>query len=149
MADTIQFELVSPERLLLSRAVEMVVIPGGEGYFGALPGHAPLLSTLEPGVIDVYENGSITERLFVDGGFAEVIPERCTVLADAATPVSQLDRAKAEQDFASAKQDVAAKRENYRRQNYDRVCTAELRIAERGYKVAAAKLTALGERPAY
>ena len=76
MADKVAFELVSPERLLLSRAVEMVVVPGSEGYFGVLPGHAPLVSTLNPGVIDVYENGAIDERIFVAGGFAEVTPER-------------------------------------------------------------------------
>ena len=83
MADKLQFELVSPERLLLSEAVAMVVVPGSEGNFGVLPGHSLLISTVRPGVIDVYadEQTEITERIFVSGGFAEVTAERCTVLA--------------------------------------------------------------------
>ena len=73
MADeTTLFELVSPERLLLSRQVGMVVVPGSEGLFGVLPRHAPLISTLVPGVIDVYEEGAVTDRIFIAGGFAEV-----------------------------------------------------------------------------
>jgi F-type H+-transporting ATPase subunit epsilon len=91
MADTTLFELVSPERLLMSKDVSMVVVPGAEGLFGVLPRHTPLISTLIPGVIDVYEDGSITERIFVAGGFAEVTGERCTVLAESATPVAELD----------------------------------------------------------
>lgn len=92
MADeTTLFELVSPERLLLSRQVGMVVVPGSEGLFGVLPRHAPLISTLVPGVIDVYEEGAVTDRIFIAGGFAEVTEDRCTVLAEAAVPVAELD----------------------------------------------------------
>ena len=91
MADTTRFELVSPERLLVSRDVGMVVVPGAEGLFGVLPRHAPLISTLIPGVIDIWEDGAITEQIFVDGGFAEVTETRCTVLAEQATPVADLD----------------------------------------------------------
>ena len=87
------FELVSPERLLLSQPVDMVVVPGSEGLFAALIGHAPMIATLKPGVIDVWDGGKITERIFVGGGFAEVTPERCVVLAETAKPVSELDRA--------------------------------------------------------
>ena len=93
MADTLQFELVSPEKLLLSEAVGMVVVPGTEGNFGVLPGHALFISTVRPGVIDVYDDKSVTQQIFVSGGFAEVTPERCTVLADEAVPVASLDRA--------------------------------------------------------
>src|SRR5438309_3126311 len=96
MADKVQFELVSPEKLLLSEAVEMVVIPGSEGNFGVLPGHSLLISTVRPGVIDVYEGNVVSERIFISGGFAEVTPERCTVLADEAMPVSSLDAAAVE-----------------------------------------------------
>jgi F-type H+-transporting ATPase subunit epsilon len=88
------FELVSPERLLLSQPVDMVVVPGSEGLFAALIGHAPFIATLKPGVIDVWDGGKITERIFVAGGFAEVTPERCVVLAETATPVGELDRAR-------------------------------------------------------
>ncbi len=98
MADeTTLFELVSPERLLLSRQVGMVVVPGSEGLFGVLPRHAPLISTLVPGVIDVYEQGAVTDRIFIAGGFAEVTEDRCTVLAEAAVPVAELDLAATEQ----------------------------------------------------
>ena len=92
MADLIEFELVSPERLLVSRPVEMVVVPGSEGDFGALPGHAPLISEIRPGVIAVFEGGKVQERIFVAGGFAEVTGERCTVLAEQAMPLADIDR---------------------------------------------------------
>src|SRR5579862_6416415 len=82
----IDLELVSPERLLLSEPVDMAVIPGTEGDFGVLAGHTLFISTLRPGVIDVYQGERITNRLFVGGGFAEVTETRCTVLADEAVP---------------------------------------------------------------
>jgi F-type H+-transporting ATPase subunit epsilon len=88
------FELVSPERLLLSQPVDMVVAPGSEGLFAALIGHAPFIATLKPGVIDVWDGDKITERIFVGGGFAEVTQERCVVLAETATPVGEIDRAR-------------------------------------------------------
>jgi len=84
MANTVEFELVAPEELLFSESVELVVVPGAEGDFGVLPGHSPLISTLRTGVIAVYENDTVNRRIFVSGGFAEVTPERCTVLADEA-----------------------------------------------------------------
>jgi F-type H+-transporting ATPase subunit epsilon len=93
---TFKLELVSPEKLLLSRAVEMAVLPAAEGEMGVLPGHAPMIVALRGGVISVTEGGQVTDRLFVGGGFAEVTPDRCTVLADEATPVGQLSRADAE-----------------------------------------------------
>ncbi len=108
MADKVEFELVSPERLLLSRAVEMVVVPGVEGDFGVLPGHAPLISTVRPGIIEVHEDGKVTERIFVAGGFAEVNAERCTVLAEVAMPVGEIDRNKVEQELRDLGDDLAA-----------------------------------------
>jgi F-type H+-transporting ATPase subunit epsilon len=87
------FELVSPERLLVSQPVDMVVVPGREGLFAALIGHAPFIAALRPGVIDVWDGGKITDRIFVGGGFAEVTPERCVVLAETAKPVGEIDRA--------------------------------------------------------
>ncbi len=100
MADKVQFELVSPERLLISREVGMVVVPGAEGDFGVLPEHAPLISTVRPGVIDVYDDGNtVSDRIFVSGGFAEVTGERCTVLADEALPVKEIDRAHVQKDL--------------------------------------------------
>ena len=99
---TFQLELVSPEKLLLSRQVEMVVIPAAEGEMGVLPGHAPMIVTLRGGVIRVVEGGKDAERLFVAGGFAEVTPERVTILADEATPVAELSKAEAERRIAEA-----------------------------------------------
>ena len=100
MAETTKFELVSPERLVLSRDVEMVVVPGSEGYFGVLPRHAPMISTLSAGVIDIYEGGSVVDRIFVAGGFAEVTETRCTVLAEEAAVLADVDVAATEKSIA-------------------------------------------------
>ena len=91
MAGTVDFELVSPERLLLSAPVEMVVVPGAEGDFGVLPGHAPFISTVRAGVISIWNGGAVERRVFVAGGFAEVDPERCTVLAEEAVGLEDAD----------------------------------------------------------
>ncbi len=107
MADPISFELVSPERLLLSADVDMVVVPGAEGDFGVLNGHAPLISALRPGIIDTYEGNNVDKRIFVAGGFAEVTGERCTVLAEEALMLSDIDRAKAEARIAEAREAIA------------------------------------------
>ncbi len=105
---TFLLELVSPERLLLSRQVEMAVIPAAEGEMGVLPGHAPMMVALRGGVIRVREAGAESERLYVAGGFAEVTPERCTVLADEATPVASLSRTEAERRVREAEEAYAA-----------------------------------------
>ena len=102
--NTIEFELVSPEKLLKSEPVEMVVIPGTEGDVGVLPGHSLLIAAVRPGVIDIHEGGQVRESIFVAGGFAEVSPERCTVLAEEAVPVADIDRAEAEKRLEDAKQ---------------------------------------------
>ncbi len=147
MADKLQFELVSPEKLLLSEAVAMVVVPGGEGNFGVLPGHSLLISTVRPGVIDVYadEQTAITERIFVSGGFAEVTPERCTVLADEALPIASLDRADLEAQQKTHAASVASLRDQAQRllgAERDGMML-ELRAAERRLATALAKLEAL------
>jgi len=106
MTARMHFELVSPEKLLLSEEVEMVVVPGAEGDFGAMAGHAPVISTLRPGVLYVFNGGALTERLFVEGGFAEVTPKGCTVLAEKAQPVGDIDRARAEEILRDAREDA-------------------------------------------
>jgi F-type H+-transporting ATPase subunit epsilon len=98
MAEKVNFELVSPERLLVSEHVDMVVVPGSEGDFGALPLHAPMMTAVRPGVIDIYEDGKVRERIFVAGGFAEVNETRLTVLAEEAVKVADLS-----QDTVSAR----------------------------------------------
>src|ERR1700759_1849405 len=95
-------EIVSPDRLLLSRPVDMVVRPASAGDMGGLEGHTPMIVMLRGGTIDLYEGDRITDRLFVDGGFAEVTPERCTVLANNAVPLSELNKAEAERRLAEA-----------------------------------------------
>ena len=104
MSDTVSFELVSPEKLLMSEDCEMVVVPGTEGDFGVLAGHAPMISSIRPGVIEVHEGTSVTHRLFVSGGLAEVTNERLTVLAEEATPVNDIDKAAATKRLEDAKQ---------------------------------------------
>lgn len=145
MAGRIGFELVSPEKLLLSEDVEMVVVPGGEGNFGVLPGHALFISTVRPGVIDVYEGNKVSERIFVSGGFAEVTPERCTVLADEAMPLSSLDRGQIEESLKTAEAEVASLMERLGRlQGAERdQATIELAAAEARRAVAEAKRAAL------
>ena len=103
MADTLKLELVSPERLLLSEQVEMVIVPGTEGVFGVLPLHAPTLSTLKPGFVEVYQGNVVKERFFVTGGFAEVTPTTCTVLVDEAIPQATLTAAYAAERMVKAK----------------------------------------------
>ena len=138
MADRIEFELVSPERLVLARAVEMVVLPGAEGDFGALPEHAPTVAQLRPGVIAVFDNGQVTDRIFVGGGFAEVTAQGCTVLAEEATPVAEIDRAQAERALADAREDVEDAKDDVQRA-----------IAQAQVKVAEARLAAVVEPSVY
>ena len=107
MAD-IAFELVLPERRLASGTADMVVVPGGDGDFGVLPGHMPMISTVRPGVIEVYVGNQVQDRYLVAGGFVEVTGERCTVLAEEAVPVGELDRAALEDDLKTLREDLAA-----------------------------------------
>jgi F-type H+-transporting ATPase subunit epsilon len=103
MAETLEFELVSPEKLLVSEPVEMVIVLGAEGNFGALPRHAPMLSTVRPGVLDIYKDGKVANQIFVAGGFAEVTEERCTVLAEEAVALSDLTRESVEARLQAAR----------------------------------------------
>jgi F-type H+-transporting ATPase subunit epsilon len=148
MAERLLFELVSPERLLLSEEVDMVVVPGSEGNFGVLKGHSLLISTLRPGVIDVYEGQAVTDRIFVAGGFAEVTPERCTVLADEAVAVTDLDATAVEANLRQLEGAVANLRESVARlAGAERDAAArELAQAERDHAAAEAKLAAVRER---
>ena len=107
MADKVAFELVSPERLLLSADVDMVVVPGSEGDFAVLPGHAPMISTLRPGALEIYQDDSPHDRYFVAGGFAEVSGDRLVVLAEDSIPLAELDRARLEQQIQDAEEDIA------------------------------------------
>lgn len=132
--DKVEFELVAPERLVLSVTADMVVVPGAEGDFGVLPGHSLLISTVRPGVIDIYEGDTIKERVFVSGGFAEVTPERCTVLATEALALDDIDRTEVETQIRDLTEDVA-----------DAGDEKEKAKTEAALAVAEAKLAALGQ----
>jgi F-type H+-transporting ATPase subunit epsilon len=98
----IELEIVSPEKLLLSRSVDMAVIPASEGDMGVLEGHTPMIVLLRGGTIGLYDGDQLTDRLFVAGGFAEVTPERCTVLANEAVPLAEISKAEGERRLAEA-----------------------------------------------
>lgn len=115
MAETFGFELVSPEKLLLSIEAEMVTVPGEEGDMGILPGHSPVISSLRLGVIDVTKAGGGEERIFVAGGFAEMSNNKLTVLAEQAVPVSELKRDKIEAKLKDAREDLADAKEDHAR----------------------------------
>lgn len=100
---TIALEIISPEKLLLTRDVDMVVIPGTDGDIGVLPGHSKLITGLRGGLVDIYEQGHISSRFFVSGGFAEITESHCAVLADAIIPQEELDGATAQGLVAEAK----------------------------------------------
>ncbi|HYM19354.1 MAG TPA: F0F1 ATP synthase subunit epsilon [Micropepsaceae bacterium] len=108
MTDKIHFDLVSPERLLLSEDVDMVTLPGAEGYFGVLAGHAPVLSALRPGVIEVKGGETPDRRLFIRGGFAEVESQKVIVLAEEAIPMADFDVAALDQRIKDAEEDLVA-----------------------------------------
>jgi len=103
----VNLEIVSPEKLLLSRPVDMVVIPASEGDMGVLEGHAPMMVTLRGGIVSLYSGDQVTDSLFVAGGFAEVTPERCTVLAGEAMPVNEIERSEAEKRLRDAEAAMA------------------------------------------
>jgi F-type H+-transporting ATPase subunit epsilon len=108
MAGTFKFELVTPERMALSEDVAQVVVPGVEGEFAVLPGHAPVISALRPGVIDVTLPDARRTRLFVKGGFAEIDGDRLTVLAERAVDVETMDAATVAAELEAAEADLAA-----------------------------------------
>ena len=120
MADSFKFELVSPEKLLVSREVESVILPGSEGEMTVMANHAPVMTTIKPGVVKIAGGGE-DDSFVVFGGFADVLPDSCTLLAESAVRVAEIDREElaarlqnAREDVADAKDDAArAKAEEY------------------------------------
>ena len=127
------FELVSPERLLVSEEVEMVVVPGADGGFGVLEGHAPLISALRPGTIDIHGGGAVARQIFVASGFSEVAGDRCTVLAEEAVDSNDIDLAAAEQRVAAAREALGEAEDDATRQRAEN----ELSIAQARVEAAA------------
>ena len=110
------FELVSPEKLVFSGEVEAVAVPGTEGEFTVLKDHAPLISTMKPGVVVIDETPAKKLRLFVRGGFAEVAPSGLTILAEQTIPLAELDAARLDVELKNFEEEVAgAKTDETRR----------------------------------
>ena len=109
MADMLHFEIVSPERLLKDAQAAMVVVPGTDGDFAALPQHAPMMSTIRPGVVEIFETeGGDAERLFVKGGLAQISPEGLTILAEEAIQLDDVDAADLSARIADAEASLNA-----------------------------------------
>ena len=108
MAETTQFELVTPARIMVQKAVQMVVAPGVEGLFGVLPRHAPLLADLERGIVEVHEDGNITDRIMIDGGLADVSGESVIIMAERAIDLGTADVAALKETAAAANKTEAA-----------------------------------------
>lgn len=107
MAQSFKFELVSPERLLVSEDVNSVVVPGVDGEMTVMPNHAPLMTSIRPGVVTVNTSAGKTDRYVIFGGFADVMPDSCTVLAEASVHVDDIDKADIERRIAEAREDLA------------------------------------------
>jgi F-type H+-transporting ATPase subunit epsilon len=103
MADSFQLEIVTPEKLVVRDNAEEAQIPGANGYIGVLPGHAPLITELGAGEIS-YRSGGQLHRYATAWGFAEVLPDRVTVLAETVEPAEQIDVARAQQSLAKAEE---------------------------------------------
>ena len=121
----VTFRLVMPEREVLAVEADMVVVPGSEGDFGVLHGHAPLISTVRPGVLEVIQDNKVDKRFIVVGGFAEVTSERCTVLADEATPFEEVTAEQLAERERAAERDLT-----------DAATDAEKTAAEKAIAVA-------------
>lgn len=131
--DKVAFQLVAPERLLASAEVDMVVVPGTEGDFGVLPQHSLFMSVLRPGVIETYDGAQVSERIFVGGGFAEVNERGCTVLAEEAMPVAEIDVEQARRRLSDAQDDLRETADDVARAR----CEREISIAEAQIEAAA------------
>ena len=136
MPATIAFDLVTPERLLTSEPVEMVVVPGTEGDMGVLAGHALLIGTVRPGLVVLFAGGRAVEQFFVAGGLVDVSPERCTVLAVEARPLAEIGRPETEARLARAREALS-----------DAVTDAAKAVARRRILVAETLLSLLDRAP--
>jgi len=116
----VHFSLVTPEKVLFEKDVSMVVVPGTDGDIGVLPNHSPLLTTLRPGIVTVYEGKDVLIKIFVDGGFSEVTPERCTALVTEGTPIENLDKSSLELEIQNLLEDAKDSKTQEERQEANR-----------------------------
>lgn len=121
MADKLHFDLVSPEKRVFAGEVDQVVVPGVEGEFGVLAGHAPFMSTIRSGAISIHAGGEVT-RTFIRGGFAEVTSEGLTILAEEAIDLATVDVADIQRELTEAREDLGQAR------NEDETRDAQARI---------------------
>ena len=131
MAEPLKFDLVSPERLLLSEEVESVVGPGTEGYFTVLARHAPFMSTLKPGQIEVKALTGDVQKFYVRGGFADVTPSGLTILAEQVIPLQDLDASALAQEMQNAEEDLADAGDHPEKRRVAEAKLAELRDLQR------------------
>ena len=106
MAENFNFELVSPERLLLSEEVSEVILPGADGEMTVMANHAPVMTTVKPGIVEVKSSSGSSNRYVVFGGFADILPEGCTVLAESAVHIDDIDREALEQRIQNTREDL-------------------------------------------
>lgn len=129
MADKLHFDLVAPEARVFAGEVDMVVVPGSEGDFGVLAGHAPFMSTIRSGAIAIHDGGQVT-RTFIHGGFAEVTPAGLTILAEEAIDLTEIDPAEVERQLTEAREDLGqARDEAEERELADRIAKLEALMA--------------------
>jgi len=128
MADLLQLDIVTPDRIAVSAQVEMVVAPGTEGVFGVMAYHAPFISSLKPGVIEIYEGNTITSRFAISGGYAEVSNNKCVIIAEQLVEPAQVDRIAAAEEARITSEQLKAASE------------IEMKSLEQAHAFAEAKL---------
>ena len=106
MAEPFNFELVSPEKLLLSDTVNEVIIPGTDGEMTVMSQHAPLMTTIKPGIVEVRSASGDSKRFVVFGGFADILPDGCTLLAESAVAVEDIDHEDLAQRIQDTREDL-------------------------------------------
>lgn len=131
MSDTLHYEIVSPERLLKDAEAAMIVVPGADGDFGVLPGHAPMMSTIRPGVVAVYASeGAAPEKLFVKGGLAQVSPKGLTILAEETISLDGVDTAELARKIADTREDIADAKDELAKAHLEKELDWMLALAE-------------------
>lgn len=126
----ILFELVTPRKVIFSETVDMAVVPGSEGNFGVLKGHAPLISQVRPGFVEIYSGEKVVSRFYVAGGFAEVNGESCSVLAEEAGEADSMTEAMAQQRLEAAKQALELAEDEKSRKSAERELANSLSVVE-------------------
>lgn len=131
MTDTLHYEIVSPERLLKDAEAAMIVVPGTEGDFAALPHHAPMMSTIRPGVVEIYETeGGEAERLFVKGGLAQISPAGLTILAEETLSLDTVNTDELNQKIADTREDIEDAKDDVERAGLEKELDWMLALAD-------------------